>query len=221
MENAGEARNKILHEILSDDAEVRSEYVKHFEGQAQAFAEYMSQAFMAWRALDKRTTEGEKLAYISALVFTAMTLHVQSMKLFFAGQLVAAGNLFRQVVEFIALALLCSHKDLPILQRFMEDKYSTNKAVRDVLAQAKNIGLIDAAVKELELAQGFYHLYSHPSKLTIANLISLPEGALLYVGASFDPGKVDIYAKEVNNRISLASVFVSFVEAVKANVAKW
>lgn len=142
------------------------------------------------------------------------------MKVFFAGQTVAAGNLFRQVVESIALALLCSHKDLPVLQQFIEDRYSTNKAVRDVLAQAERIELIEAAVKALEDAQVFYHMYSHPSKLTIANIVSLSDGRL-YVGASFDHDKLEAYVKEVNGRVSLAEVFVSFIEAVKSNVAKW
>ena len=46
------------------------------------------------------------------------------------------------------------------------------------------------------------------------------EGAL-FVGAAFDQGKLEAYTKEANGRVNLASVFVSFVEAVKANVAKW
>ena len=53
MENWGEARDKILTEILSDDAEVRSEYIKHFKDQAEAFAEFMSDAVTAWRSLEQ------------------------------------------------------------------------------------------------------------------------------------------------------------------------
>ncbi len=220
MENWGEARDKILSEILSDDAEVRSEYIKHFKVPAEAFAQFMADAVTAWRSLDREIGKNENLAYVSALVYTAITLHVQSMKVFFAGQPVAAGNLFRQVVESIALALLCSHKDLSILQRFIEDKFSTNKAIRILRAQAERIGVNEAAVKALEDAQDFYHVYSHPTRLTIANAISASEGAL-YVGASFDHGKLQAYVKEINGRVNLAEVFVSFIEAVKANVAKW
>ncbi|HLM98649.1 MAG TPA: hypothetical protein VK335_05170 [Bryobacteraceae bacterium] len=220
MENRDEARDKILTEILSDDAEVRSEYIKHFKDQAEAFAESMSDAVTAWRSLDRDIGKNENRAYVSALVYTAITLHVQSMKVFFAGQPVAAGNLFRQVVESIALALLCSHKDLQILQRFMADEYSTNKAIRDLRAQAERIGVDEGAVKAIERAQDFYHVYSHPTRLTIANMISASDGAL-YVGASFDHGKIEAYTKEVNGRVNLAEVFVSFIEAVKANMAKW
>ena len=51
-------------------------------------------------------------------------------------------------------------------------------------------------------------------------MISLSEGTL-YLGASFDHGKFEAYTREVNGRVNLAEVFVSFIEAVKANVAKW
>jgi len=109
MENEEESHDIILGEILSDVAEVRSEYIKHFESQAQAFATDMAKALIAWRPLDT-TADNEKRGYIAAMVYTAIGLHVQSMQLVFAGQLVAAGNPFRQVVECIALALLCSPK---------------------------------------------------------------------------------------------------------------
>lgn len=62
MANTGEARTRILSEILSDGAEVRSEYIEHFRHQAEAFAEYMAHAITAWRPLGVRATENERLA---------------------------------------------------------------------------------------------------------------------------------------------------------------
>ena len=118
------------------------------------------------------------------------------------------------------MALLCSHKDHQILERFIADKYSTSKALRVLRAHATRIGVNEAAVKALEDAQDFYHRYSHLTLLTIANAVSA-SGGRLYVGASFDQGKVEGYMKEVTGRVNLAETFVSFIEAVKANVAKW
>jgi hypothetical protein len=42
-----------------------------------------------------------------------------------------------------------------------------------------------------------------------------------YVGANFDLGKIEQYRKEIDGRLGLSGVFVSFIEAVKANVASW
>src|SRR5258707_3090282 len=46
----------------------------------------------------------------------------------FRSQTIAAGNLFRQVIESIALSLLCSGKDLAVLEQFMENKYSSTRS---------------------------------------------------------------------------------------------
>jgi hypothetical protein len=107
-----------------------------------------------------------------------------------------------------------------VLERFMEGKYSTNKAVRDVLSHWKRLSLLEEGVTALEAAQDFYHKYSHPTKHTIAAVISFTEKNI-YVGSSFDPGKLDAYVMEVNARVSLAEVFENFVEAVKANMDNW
>jgi hypothetical protein len=133
METVDQARETIFKELTSDDSEVRRDYLKLFEGDAKAVADAMATAFIKWREFDNGVKGDEKRAHVSALVYAAITLHVLSTKLFISGQTVAAGNLFRQVIESIALALLCSGKDLDVLKRFMEDRYSSSDAVRDVL----------------------------------------------------------------------------------------
>jgi hypothetical protein len=180
----------------------------------------MARAFLKWRSLDDGVKRDEHRAHVSALVYTAITLHIQSLKLFLSGQTVASGNLFRQVIETIALALLCSGKDLDVLKRFMENQYSSTVAVRDVLRQHERLSLKGDALEALKISQEFYHKYSHITKMTIAIGMSFSEKGL-YVGASFDNGKIDAYTKEVKGRVSLAAVFPNFVDGVVANVAKW
>ncbi|MGH9958165.1 MAG: hypothetical protein ACREBC_13705 [Pyrinomonadaceae bacterium] len=221
METVEQARDTILKELISDDSEVRAEYLKQFEADAEAFADSMAQAFVRWRAFDNEVKGDEKRAHVSALVYTAITLHILSLKLFLSGHTVAAGNLFRQVIECIALALLCSGKDLDVLVRFMENKYPSTVAVRDVLRHCEKLSLKGDALEALKNSQEFYHKYSHVTKLTLATGMSFSEKEGLYVGASFDDGKVDAYTKEVSGRVSLANVFPNFIEGVAANVARW
>ncbi len=220
MESFAECESKIIAEITSDDPEVRNCYLGRYAEQVKEFGAAMANAVLAWRELDARAEKEEGRAYVSALVYCAITLHVQSMRLFLSGHPIAAGNLFRQAVESIALALLCSSKQLDVLQRFIEEKYSSNDAVRDLLKQHERLGLRKDSVEALKDAQTFFHKYSHPTIMTIAEITSL-SGEGLYVGASFDGGKVTEYDKEVSGRVSLAGIFANFVEAVKANVAKW
>ena len=200
METFDEARQTILKELTSDDAEVRAEYLQHFGQQVEKFGDAMARAFVNWRSLDAQVKGNDKVAYVSAMAFTAFTLHVLSMKLFVSGHSVAAGNLFRQVVESIALALLSSGKDLNVLERFMESKYSTNDAVPAAVRQADRLGLNKQAVATLREAQSFYNNYSHPSHLTMAAGVSFSQKGA-YVGAAFDEGKLSSYVKEINLRV--------------------
>ena len=179
----------ILTELTSNDAEVRAEYLHHFDTDSNEFADAMTHAFMKWRSLDTKVQKNEKRAYIATLVFTAISLHIISLKLFLSGHSIAAGNLFRQVVETISLACLCSGKDLGILEQFMKDKYSTNDAVTHVLRHSEKLGLKDEGVKALRKAQEFYHKYSHLTPLTISTFISFSKRGGLYVGAAFDDGR--------------------------------
>jgi len=221
METFDQAQAEIFREITSEDSEVRGEYLKNFEKAAKRFAVSMARAFMKWRDFDNDVKGDERRAYVSAVVYVAITLHVLSMKDFLAGQPVAAGNLSRQVLECIALAFLCSGKELDVLKRFMEDKYSSNDAIRDVRRHHKKLSLKDDALEVMKRSQDFYHKYSHVTKMTIAGAVSFSQKRGLYVGASFDDGKLDAYKKEIDLRVSLADAFPNFVDGVSVNVAKW
>lgn len=220
MESLADASAKIFTELSSDDKEVRDEYFNHFEGKAREFSENMAKAIAAWRVLDATVEGNERMAFVSAMVYTAITLHIQSMKLLLSGHIIAAGNLFRQSSETIALSLLCAGRELSVLERFMKDQYSTNDAIRDVQRHSDKLGLLREGVATLAAGQNFYHQFSHPSKLTIAAVTSFSEDGL-YVGASFDDGKLAAYRKEVDGRLGLSKVFFGIVEAVRANVANW
>jgi hypothetical protein len=220
MDPAEEARANIWKEITSDDPEVRGAYLARYTKQAERFAAGMAAAFLAWRGLDANSEKNDHHAYVSAMAYTAITLHIQSMRLFLSGHTIAAGNLSRQALEAIALALLFALKEQNVLQRFMEDKYSSNDAIRDVAKHYKEAGLQEGGAQILEQQRNFYHQFSHPTKMTIATVTSFTAQAP-YVGASFDEEKVGAYDAEVEGRVNLAEVFSDFVGAVTANVRKW
>lgn len=216
VETLEQAEIIIYRELISEDAEIRADYSRLFDGRARAFSAAMAQAIVAWQTLDRDTIDGNR-QYVWALVHAAITLQILSLKLLLSGHIIAAGNIFRQVVESIALALLCSKKDLDVLQRFVDDQYSSSHAVRDVVRHWQKLGLIEGAQHPLRDAVDHYHKYSHITRLTLAQLIP-SSGAGAYVGASFDPGRIDAYKKEVEGRVSLAAAFVSFIAGVKKNL---
>ncbi|MGH8563608.1 MAG: hypothetical protein ACREXW_05775 [Gammaproteobacteria bacterium] len=220
MQSIADTKSVIYSEITATAEEVTASFMARYAGEAEQFAELMAQATLAWQDLGSDFERHENIVFVANIVYCAITLHVQSMKLFLSGHIVAAGNLSRQVTEAIATALLSSGKTLKVLDRFIDDRYSTKNAVRDVLRHWETLGLRKVALTALAEAEDFYHLYSHLSKMTVASATCFSQQAL-YVGASFDEGKIDAYDREVQSRLGLAKVFPNFVAAVAANVAKW
>jgi hypothetical protein len=211
------ACEKIRTEITQDIAEVRDRFVIEFKDLIEEFVPHMADAYLKWRSLDSKIDKDERLGQVSALVYSAITLHILSMKLLLSGHIVAAGNLMRQVIESIAMALLCSVPSLGILDQHIRGKYQSNKSVSQVIEHANIIGVKLGALEDLKKAQKFYHQYSHPSLFTLASHVSFDTVGALYVGCSFDEGKVDQYRKEVIGRLNLAKVFPNFIEAVSNN----
>lgn len=222
MEDYNSAVEKIRTEITGGLDEVKEQFMAHFGRDLEQFIHSTTQAFLAWRKLDAASGQDQKKALVSGLVYSAITLHIISMRLFLTGYIVAAGNIQRQVLETIALALLCSCKSLDVIARFDEDTYSSNNAVRDALRYADKMNVSRDAMAILRDARDFYHMYSHPSKATLASNIRFSdEGGAMYVGSSFDEGKLDKYQKEMAGRATLAQVFTNFVGGVKENIDAW
>ena len=222
MEDYESAIEIIRTEVKDELSEVRKEFLDNFGEETERFIELMANAFLRWSELDSLAGQDERKANVSGLVFSAITQNIISVRLFLSGYIVAAGNTQRQVLETIALALLCSCKQLDILEGFMQDKYSTNNAVRDALRHKDKLNVKNGALEVLRDSRVFYHMYSHPTRATLASHIRFSDqGGALYVGASFDEGKLEQYKKEVDGRVSLAEVLENFVQGVINNVSSW
>jgi len=220
MDSSDDILRTIKTQLTTDDAEIRSKYLSNFSQEVSEFSTFMSHAFIEWRKLDNHLGGCEKKGYVSALVYCAIALHISSMKLFLSGNTIPAGNLHRQIVETIALACLCSAKDLDVLDRFMEDRYSTNDAIRDALRQANRLRLNADFIDALKHVQEFYHQLSHPSQLMIAYHMSFSDRNIL-LGPSFDSGKIEEYRKEISGKVCLAKTFGNFVKGITTNLSSW
>jgi hypothetical protein len=220
MNTVDKVRANLYEEITRDRRNVRLEYLKHFDTIASEFATAMGQAVETWAELSDASPDDKRRMRVLALAYTAIALHVNSMKLLLSGNTIAAGNIFRQVVETIALTFLCSGKGMTYLDRFEADKYSTSDSLRDVRRNAKNLGLNAAALIALERVQKFHSKYSHPSKLTIGIYQSFA-GEGIYVGSSFDPGKLAVYEKETAQRLKLAKLYPNFLQVIQRNISAW
>ena len=212
------ARSRVFAEVTREDRSVRQDYVRAFSTEAQEFANVMGDTLALWSDAYASIQHDEKKKKVLALVYVSLSLHVASMKLFMSGHQIAAGNVMRQVVESVALTLLCASKELNVLDRFDKDAYSAKNAIRDLKKCANRLHLKKSALLALEQSQLFYSRFSHPSKMTLGTFESF-EGEGIFVGAAYDPGKLKHYKVEVANRLKLAKVCPSFLQTVLRNLA--
>ena len=220
MSDTHELRADLQRELTQDLSDIRSEFLRRFGSEVTEFIEHITRAYLSWQKLDTVIKDDKKKAYVSALAFTAMNLHIVSFRLFLSGYPVAAGNLQRQVIETLALLILCSEKSFDVLDRYVSDKYSPNKAVRDLRRQGEKLGVNKSAVIALEKEYNFYHQYSHPTPMTMAEQIRFSDHAV-FLGAAFDPAKIQAYKKEAKRKVSLARVLGNVIEGAIGNIVTW
>jgi hypothetical protein len=216
-----ELRGLIVDELTQDSGSVRSLYLRQFKKEIVKFTDHIVAAYAEYKILSVASKGDKKKAYVSAILYNAITLQIISMKLFLNGYTIPSGNLFRQAIEGIALALLCSAHDLKILERFMGDKYSSNDAITDLIRHFKKLSLDRTALKPLKEAREYYHRFSHLSKESIVISMSFSQKGKGYLGVSFDHAKIDRYKWEIANRVNLAEVLSDVVISVKSNVGQW
>lgn len=215
-------RKMLGDELRSLDEGAKSEFNNHFSKQIDEFTVHMAITLRRWHELLEAIPDGdERQGLVAAILFTNINMNVQSFKLFITGYTVAAGALFRQVLEGMALSFLCSAKELPVLNDFMNDRYSTNCAIQHLNKNYKAANVRHDALKTLNIAYQFLHKFSHPTKLTIATGANFSKEAAPNIGAFFDPAKKNEYEKDINGRVSFAAALPDAIDGVAYNLKSW
>ena len=217
LDSAESIRKIILRATTEEDKEVRTQYLGRFAVEIDEFVDGMSRAFERWRELDRGCALRSRHAHVSALVYSAITLNIESMNLFLAGWLGAAGNVQRQALESIATAFLVCSPDLKVFEQYTKGHYSASKAPAQLMKHHSKFRLNKEAVAILTRSVDFYHNWSHANLMTLATHMG-QSGDVMYVGAAFDEGRDEEYQKEASGRASLASIFENIVESVRSNI---
>ncbi|KER71895.1 hypothetical protein HR51_16770 [Burkholderia cepacia] len=221
-EEIGNFEKVFSDDLRSSDDGAKAEFYNCFGAEIDEFAKHMAITLWRWHELYEALPDNdERQGMVVGIVFTTVNLNAQSFKVFISGYTVAAGALFRQVMEGIALALLCSTKGLTVLDNFVTDKYSTNDAIHHLNKNAKSVGVNLESLKKLNATYRFFHKFSHPTKLTIAASANFSKGATPNLGAFFDPAKRNEYKKDIAGRISFTRVLPNALDGVARNLKAW
>ena len=180
-------------------------------------------------------SENKQKAYVGGFIYLMCDNLLTSVKLFIMGYETPSGNLMRQVIESVALAILCSLKDdikirkkrgklenIHFYTSFIENKSEakSHKAIQHLELNYQKLGIQKDAINALQKARKFFHNFSHPSQLSLATTISFEKPGKFFIGGSFDNGKMMEYKKELIHRINFCKILPNIIEGLIYKVNK-
>lgn len=216
--------------LLNDDATVRAEFAAHLGAELDLLVPALAHCFEWLEPItDAADRAGTQQAALAA-GFGLGTLDdlLVATKLLLSGKLAAAGNVMRQVIEGVAMAILCAadapliiarkKKTGPVMGCYWELAWNSHQSVQahHALKQldwnAEQLGVSRLAVDTLMRAKQIYNQFSHCGWATIASRASRDTPGLVYLGGHFDEGKLDIYRDEMVQRIGLSRVLPGMLD---------
>lgn len=214
----------VIHELFDSDESVRTQFKNKFAPQAIAFSEAIAPAFGRFPKLSEDGQHSVQTALICGFVHGVLDDLVTSMKLLLTGKLTSSGNLFRQAIEGVCMAVMCSHQGPlhiggkeSIYWKLVESQAKEiegNLAARQFLKNWDRLGVDLEGAQQLKTTLEAYHQHSHAGVMAMAYRMELSPNGVIYIGGHFDEAKVNGYQAELLQRIELAKLAVQTIDAV-------
>ncbi len=210
--------------LFSSDKKTINKFKEHFQKEINDFIGKGMLVYEAWKEFDSiKNYNIDKLqkAYISGFLFNGLNNLVISTKLLVRGLLIPSGNLCRNVIESVSVAILCTDKTIPVFNEILEKTFRASSAPSKLQKYQSQLGINPFAVSQILNRWKFYHDYSHATEFNLATIIySATEGKDIIFGTIFDEGKVEIYGKELKGRSDLAQMEFDAIQGIKDTLAK-
>ena len=213
------SRSDLENILFSDNSDVRSRFRENFADPIQKFLTESERTCGRLRGFTHAVSKDRRAAWTESFLFGAFNSLVTSCHLLISGFPIPAGNLMRHYGEAAAMALLCSHHDIHVVEQLNKDKkFAVQKAVQNVQKNAKRLKINRKAWKGFEDITKWYDHYSHASVFSLATLTIFSRPGTVILGSGFDDEKQKRYRNEIELRISSMARLYEFIEAVEQNV---
>ncbi|HOE10983.1 MAG TPA: hypothetical protein PLQ35_11580 [bacterium] len=222
--------DEVMRELQSDDAEVRRSFEEEFSENIADFCKYFAESWSAFLSFQREVRNDKQRAYVACIIMSVLNNAFTSLKLFISGYSIPAGNLMRQAIESIAVALLCSSRTQIHLPGKKESidyfhahsmKDQRTKAHRALIVLGENIKMLGIEAKSVEILkkqQKSYHDSSHTSHLSLMNMVSLGKENDIYIGSSYDKAKEDFYRHEIISRVDFCKIIPNLIQGISENM---
>ncbi|MBO1859101.1 hypothetical protein J4G52_36700 [Burkholderia cenocepacia] len=213
----------VLQELLDADEGVRDAFARALQPELSPLAAALAECYARWRPIRDAATvlPAPRTDLLNAFVFGALDDLIVSAKLLLAGKAAASGNVFRQAIEGVAMAVLCSTDEELVLnvrpkqgdvrgcywERVMaggDRLVEGQRAVQQLAWNAGALRLPSGWIDWLTEAQKLFSGVSHASVVTMSLRTNLHSPETISFGAHFDPEKVWWYRASLVHRRLLA-----------------
>jgi hypothetical protein len=226
----------VVAEIFENDNWVKEEFSKHCSNELLKFAEVLAESFKRYPQIQALALD-EQAMYVAVFVHGIFDDLITSTKLLVTGKMIPSGNLMRQALEGVAVAILCSSRRLLLIPKkgckrktCIEIKYwervkeldsrvDSNKAIAHLDLNKTTLQVNQDAIAEMKKAVKRYHPFSHPSLVSIFSRAAETESEIMYsIGGTFNESAIPMYKDEIKQRTELCRVLPNLIELLIVNL---
>jgi hypothetical protein len=211
---------KALVEILhSNNSDVTEKFSSSYPNEILKFCEHIDKCNKIFNKYNSASNPSERLCNVGAFVFLGVDNLFTSMHLLMQGYLIPSGNMLRQSLEAVAMAVLLS--EVNELEVIVKKGWSTRNFYKDFLNNMKHtqshhslrwmeknsmrLKLSNSGLEILRKSKNFYNNYSHPNLFSLSSRMVMGNSAGFITGGIYDEDKEIFYVKEVRGRESYGS----------------
>jgi hypothetical protein len=209
-------RDQFRAAIVGSNDEARLQFASRFTPGIDNFVSVAYKAYVRIQGMESRVPYELRSAWVYHFLFEALNNLITAFHLQISGLAVPAGNLMRQYAECVAMALLCSHRQINTFEQLQQQQeaFPVHKAL-DFVSRKRNLQLLSiepgAWARVIEI-NAFYSKLSHPTVVATAATQIFAQPGMRALAGSFDEAKLDFYEHEMKLSLSGAMRLMEAVE---------
>jgi len=210
-------RDEIIGIICSVDEETIGTFTSRFKNEMEQFVDVIVESLNQFDVISLNYNGEERMATILLYLFNGIRLLINAFHLLFMGYLIAAGNLMRQSMESINMAILMSipQSEYVKFKRKGTD-YKVNYASARITAMLDDTRISREAWDNWIEIETQYNLSSHPTAFALSECYDFHKHSLA-IEPLYDVDKEIAYLKEIDRMINVAQNLGNIFQGILPN----
>ena len=223
---------ELVGAIFNDYSSEIESFSKYYSSELLEFCEIVSTCHKKHNLFSSIPSPSERALHVSAHIQVVINYIYTSMQLLMIEHVIPSGNMYRQSIEALSMAILLAHPGkivFEVKKKTKEidffDSYKNEKAVarpHTALRHVQNNSVVlkvkADSIEKLKNSKDFLNNLSHPSKLSLALSQSGGNESKWFLGGGIRDLNSNIFKKEIDSRINYINILPSLFEELYRRV---